>query len=83
MVYLLHTLLLSAADRFRVLLIYLALIVLLTAMLLVAAAGVSTAACLLLVMLAPFVTVLGYETVGRRHQPRMLHTSLPKTADGT
>ncbi|GGV70816.1 membrane protein [Streptomyces longisporoflavus] len=71
MVYLLHTLLLSAADRFHVLLISLTLAVLLAAVLL-AVAGVAIAVCLLVVMLAPFVTVLGYETVGHRHQQQML-----------
>ncbi|MEW2521461.1 low temperature requirement protein A [Actinacidiphila alni] len=72
MVYLLHTLLLSAADRFHLLLVSLTLVVLAAAALL-AVAGVSVAVCLLVIMLAPFVTVLGYETVGHRHQQQMLH----------
>jgi low temperature requirement protein LtrA len=71
MVYLLHTLLLSTADPFHVLLISLTLAVLLVAVLL-SAAGVAIAACLLIVMLAPFVTVIGYETIGHRHQRQML-----------
>lgn len=71
MVYLLHTLLLSAADPFHLLLISLTLAVLLTAVLL-AAVGVAIAVCLLVVMLAPFVTVIGYETIGHRHQQHML-----------
>ncbi|MFD3477491.1 low temperature requirement protein A [Streptomyces sp. NPDC058695] len=71
MVYLLHTLLLSTADPFHVLLISITLAVLLVAVLL-SAAGVAIAACLLIVMLAPFVTVVGYETIGHRHQRRML-----------
>ncbi len=71
MVYLLHTLLLSATDRFHLLLISLTLAVLAAAVLL-SAAGVPTAVCLLVVMLAPFVTVVGYETVGHRHQREML-----------
>ncbi|WP_406109761.1 low temperature requirement protein A [Streptomyces sp. NBC_01003] len=71
MVYLLHTLLLSTADPFHVLLISLTLAVLLAAVLL-SVAGVAIAACLLIVMLAPFVTVVGYETIGHRHQRRML-----------
>ena len=70
MVYLLHTLLLTA-DRFHAMLITLTLAVLAVAVLL-SAAGVALAVCLLVVMLAPFVTVLGYETVGFRHQRRML-----------
>lgn len=44
---------------------------LLTAILL-AAAGVTIAVCLRVVMLAPFVTVIGYETIGHRHQQQML-----------
>ncbi|MFF1379049.1 low temperature requirement protein A [Streptomyces sp. NPDC058308] len=71
MVYLLHTLLMSAADRFHLLLISLTLAVLLAAVLL-AAAGVAIAVCLLIVMVAPFVTVIGYETIGHRHQRQML-----------
>lgn len=71
MVYLLHTLLLSAADRFHLLLIAVTLAVLLAAVLL-SAAGVAIAVCLLVIMLAPFVTVIGYETIGHRHQRRML-----------
>ncbi|MEU1124612.1 low temperature requirement protein A [Streptomyces sp. NPDC005899] len=71
MVYLLHTLLLSATDRFHIVLVTLTLATLLVAVLL-ATAGVAIAACLLVVMLAPFVTVVGYETIGHRHQQKML-----------
>jgi low temperature requirement protein LtrA len=71
MVYLLHSILLSAADPFHLLLISLTLAVLLAAVLL-AAAGVAIAVCLLVIMLAPFVTVIGYETIGHRHQQQML-----------
>ncbi|MFE2021556.1 low temperature requirement protein A [Streptomyces sp. NPDC059499] len=71
MVYLLHTLLLSAADRFHLLLIAVTLAVLLAAVLLSAAGG-AIAVCLLVIMFAPFVTVIGYETIGHRHQRRML-----------
>lgn len=53
MVYLLHTLLLSAADRLHLLLISHTLAVLAAAVLL-AAVGVLIAICLLVVMLAPF-----------------------------
>ncbi|MGW7521859.1 hypothetical protein ACWGJ2_40475 [Streptomyces sp. NPDC054796] len=71
MVNLLHTLLLSAADSFHLLLLSLTLAVLLAAVLL-AAAGMALAVCLLVIMLAPFVTVTGYETIGHRHQQQML-----------
>ncbi|MFF7252261.1 low temperature requirement protein A [Streptomyces microflavus] len=70
-VYLLHSLLLSAGDRLHLLLIALSLAVLLASVLL-AATGVPAAVCLIVAMLAPFVTVVGYETVGREHQRRML-----------
>jgi len=70
-VYLLHTLLLSDRDRFHALLIALTLAVLGVAVLL-SAAGAPVAVCLLVVILAPFVTVVGYETVGHRHQRRVL-----------
>lgn len=70
-IYLLHALLLSARDRFHLLLISLTLVVLVVAVAL-AAAGAALSVCLLVVMLAPFVTVVGYETVGHRHQRRML-----------
>lgn len=71
MVYLLHTFLLAATDRFHLLLLALTLAVLVAAVLL-SAAGVALSVCLLVVMLAPFVTVIGFETVGHRHQRTML-----------
>ena len=37
-----------------------------------AAAGVSMAVCLLVLTLAPVVTVVGYETVGHRHMREAL-----------
>ncbi|WP_240434444.1 low temperature requirement protein A [Streptomyces sp. YIM 130001] len=70
-VFLLHTLLLSATDRFHLLLLTATLVVLAAAVLL-AAAGAPVAVCLLVIMLSPYVTVIGYETVGHRHQRRML-----------
>jgi low temperature requirement protein LtrA len=71
MVYLLHTVLLSAADRFHLLLIGLTLAVLVVAVLL-PLGGVPLTVCLLVVTLAPVVTVAGYETIGHRHQRQML-----------
>lgn len=38
-----------------------------------AAAGAGIAVCLPVVMVAPFVTVIGYETLGHRHQRQMLN----------
>ncbi|MEV5647656.1 low temperature requirement protein A [Nocardia sp. NPDC052254] len=71
MVYLLHTLLLSAPDPFHILLLALTAVVLAAAMIL-AAVGVSIAVCLIVVTISPFITVIGYETVGHRHQQHML-----------
>lgn len=71
MVYLLHTLLLSAPDPFHILLLTLTAVVLALAVVL-AAFGVSISVCLLVVMLSPFITVVGYETIGYRHQREML-----------
>ncbi|GGW46649.1 hypothetical protein [Streptomyces griseoloalbus] len=68
MVHLLHALLLSAGDASHLVLIPLTLAVPAVAV----AAGAGIAVCLLVVMLAPFVTVVGFETIGHRHQRRML-----------
>lgn len=70
-VYLLHTLLMSSVDRFHISLLAATAVILALAIAL-AAMGMPIAICLMLVMLAPFVTVVGYETVGRRHQAEML-----------
>jgi low temperature requirement protein LtrA len=66
MFYALYSLLMRAYDPFHLGLIagMTALIVL---SLLLAAAGVSIAICLVVLALAPAVTVVGYETVGHRH----------------
>jgi hypothetical protein len=39
---------------------------------LLATAGMSVVICLLLLALAPAVTVVGYETIGHRHQAELL-----------
>lgn len=71
MAYLLHTLMLSATDPLHLLLITATAVVLVLAVVL-AAVGVPVALCLLVVTASPFVTVVGYETVGHRHQREML-----------
>jgi low temperature requirement protein LtrA len=70
-IYALHTLLLSSADPFHLLLISITVGVLLLALLL-SAADAATAVCLLVIMLAPLVSIVGYETVGHRHQQEMI-----------
>jgi low temperature requirement protein LtrA len=64
--YLLYGLLVRAVDTFHLLLLALTAAVLVAAVWL-AAAGISMANCLLVVTLAPMVTVVGYELLGHRH----------------
>jgi hypothetical protein len=48
----------------------------------IAAQGVSMAWCLIVVMLAPVVTVVGYEWVGHAHEARALDISLGRADAG-
>lgn len=70
LVYGLHTLLFSFADKVHIALIALTVAVLVLAVVL-AAFGAPTAWCLLVVTVAPFVSVVGAETVGHNHQQVM------------
>jgi low temperature requirement protein LtrA len=65
-VYVLYAVLVRTVDAFHVLLVVLTFAVLGVAIWL-AAAGISMANCLLVVTLAPMVTVAGYELLGHRH----------------
>jgi low temperature requirement protein LtrA len=65
-VYLLYVLLIGGRDTFHALMVTLTAVVLAAAVWL-AAAGVSMAVCLLVIMLAPVVTVVGFELYGHRH----------------
>jgi low temperature requirement protein LtrA len=60
-----YMLLLRTADAFHMLLLAVTAVVLVAAVWM-AAAGISMANCLLVVTLAPMVTVVGYETLGHR-----------------
>lgn len=73
--YWLYSVLYGEWRWFHSLLLALTLAVLVAAPLL-AAAGVSMAACLLVVMLAPAVSVVGYEVCGFRHMGRALQRTL-------
>jgi low temperature requirement protein LtrA len=64
--YLLYVVIVRAVDPFHMLLLVLTAVVPALAVWL-AAAGYSMANCLLVVTLAPMVTVVGYELVGHRH----------------
>jgi low temperature requirement protein LtrA len=74
-VYLIYVLLMHAWDAFHWLLVVITAVVL-TGAVLLAAAGVSMAACLLIVMLAPVVTVVGFETLGHEHAREAIAKSL-------
>jgi low temperature requirement protein LtrA len=74
-VYVLYAWLVRTVDTFHLLLVTLTAVVLAAAVWL-AAAGISMANCLLVVTLAPMVTVIGYETLGHRHAAAALERSL-------
>jgi low temperature requirement protein LtrA len=74
-VYALYALLMATVDVFHVLLIGLSAVVL-GAAVWMAGAGISMANCLLVVTLAPMVTVVGYETLGHRHAAQAIARSL-------
>jgi Bacterial low temperature requirement A protein (LtrA) len=79
-VYILYAWLVRTVDVFHVLLVVLTGVVLAAAVLL-AGAGISMANCLLVVTLAPMVTVLGYETLGHRHAAQAISRSLDAVDD--
>jgi low temperature requirement protein LtrA len=69
--YALYSILMRAHDSFHSgLIAAMTAIIILSVVL--AAAGVSIAACLVVLALAPAVTVVGYETVGHRHMAEAL-----------
>ena len=74
-VYLLYILLVGGRDSFHAVLMVLTAVVLAGAVSL-AAAGVSMAVCLLVIMLAPVVTVVGFELFGYRHAAEALKRRL-------
>ena len=74
-VYLLYLLLVGGRDSFHALMMALTAVVLAGAVAL-AAAGLSMAVCLLVIMLAPVVTVAGFELFGHRHAAESLRRRL-------
>jgi low temperature requirement protein LtrA len=74
-IYLMYSALFADVDPFHALLIAITALVLAAGPLL-AASGVSMAVCLLVVMLAPAVTVIGYETRGHRHLAEVMDRTL-------
>jgi low temperature requirement protein LtrA len=80
-VYVLYIWLVRARDVFHLLLVVLTAVVLVCAVLLVAR-GMSMANALLVVMLAPAVTVVGYELRGYRHAEEAIARRLADDASG-
>ncbi|MFC9361237.1 low temperature requirement protein A [Rhodococcus sp. NPDC057014] len=80
-VYLLYTYLLRVPDPFHILLLVLTAATIALALVL-AAQGVSMAWCLIVVMLAPVVTVVGYELLGHAHEARALAIALGRADPG-
>jgi hypothetical protein len=74
-IYLLYMLMLRTVDAFHLLLLALTVVVLAAAVWM-AAAGISMANCLLVVTLAPMVTVVGYESLGHRHAAEAIARNL-------
>jgi low temperature requirement protein LtrA len=70
-IFLLYTYLSRAVDPFHFLLVGVSAAVL-AASVVMAAAGVSIEWCLLLLSFVPWVTVVGYETVGHRHNAEVI-----------
>ncbi|MFZ1389277.1 MAG: low temperature requirement protein A [Thiolinea sp.] len=70
-VYALYAYLLQSFDRFHIRQLVITAVVLVAAVL-AALAGVDMAICLIIVMFAPVVTIIGYETLGYQHQTEAL-----------
>ncbi len=78
--YLLYAVIVRTIDAFHLLLLVLTAVVLAIAVWL-ADAGYSMANCLLVVTLAPMVTVIGYEVVGHRHAAQAVAKCLETAAE--
>ncbi|MBJ8343812.1 low temperature requirement protein A [Antrihabitans sp. YC2-6] len=81
MVYVLVAILVRMADPFHILLLGLTALVFAVAIGL-AIAGVSMAVCLVVVMLAPLVSVIGFELVGHRHTSDAIAARLAEESAG-
>ena len=77
MIYGLYTYLLRQGDRFHLWLLAGTALVL-AASVVAAMAGVDMAVCLIILMLAPIVTVVGYEMVGHRHKMEAIARAIGK-----
>ena len=79
MIYGLYTYLLGQGDRFHLWLLAGTASVL-AASVVAAMAGVDMAVCLIILMLAPIVTVAGYEIVGHRHSAEAIARAIGETS---
>jgi low temperature requirement protein LtrA len=77
-IYVLYMVLVRTVDTFHLLLIVLTVVVL-TGAVWLAEVGVSMANCLLVVTLAPLVSVIGFELVGHRHAAEAIARSLDRS----
>lgn len=75
LVFALYSYMVRTIDAFHIVLIALCALTLVASVLL-ASAGVDMAVCLLVVMLAPIIVVIGFETVGHRHAEDALNRTL-------
>ena len=75
LLFLIYSFLVHAFDPFH-LLLFVGSILALAASVAAALLGASLGACLLICMLGPIVVVVGYETVGHRHQLQVLEREL-------
>ncbi len=80
-VYLLYMLLVRTRDVFHALLVAITAVVLVGAVL-AAGAGVPMTVCLLIVTLAPMVTVVGFELLGHQHAADAIARSLAEGKPG-
>jgi low temperature requirement protein LtrA len=78
--YVLYAVIVRTIDAFHLLLLVLTVVVLAVAVWL-ADAGYSMANCLLVVTLAPLVTVIGYEVVGHRHAAQAVAKCMQTAAE--
>jgi low temperature requirement protein LtrA len=81
-IYLLYGLLVRIVDTFHMLLLAVTAFVLVAAVWL-AAEGISMANCLLVVTLAPMVTVVGYELLGHRHAAEAIARIVAERGEGS
>jgi hypothetical protein len=82
LIYALYAYLVDYYDRFHIwLLLGTAAVVALA--IIAAVFGVNMAVCLVILMLAPAVTVIGYELLGYRHQAEALEKSIGTTASSS